>query len=135
MHSDALRLITGEYVIVPSHSTAALSGQMDGLKMLNGYLVPKDLAANADPTTAAKAALPDVTYATLKVSVAPAADVTVPQPLVPILTTPAGTTPTATPAKASSTASKTTTTSTPSSSSSGTKTSTTPSTEPTTPPK
>ena len=135
MHSDALRLITGEYVIVPSHSTAALSGQMGGLKMLNGYLVPKDLAANADPTTAAKAALPDVTYATLKVSVAPAADVTVPQPLVPILTTPAGTTPTATPAKASSTASKTTTTSTPSSSSSGTKTSTTPSTEPTTPPK
>ena len=45
--------------------------------------------------TAAKAALPNVTYATLKVSVAPAADVTVPQPLVPILTTPAGTTPTA----------------------------------------
>jgi hypothetical protein len=154
MHSDALRLITGEYVIVPSHSTAALSAQMDGLKMLNGYLVPKDLAANADPTTAAKAALRDVTYATLKVSVAPAADVAVPQPLVPILTTPAGTTPTA-PAKASSTASKSTsgstsgtsgsstgssgsksgTSTTPSSSTPSSGTSTTPSTAPTTPPK
>ena len=109
MHSDALRLITGEYVIVPSHSTAALSSQMDGLKMLNGYLVPKDLAANADPTTAAQAALPNVTYATLKVSVAPAAEVTVPQPLVPIFTTPTGTTPTASTPKASSTASKSTT--------------------------
>jgi hypothetical protein len=153
MHSDALRLITGEYVIVPSHSTAALSAQMEGLKMLNGYLVPKDLPANADPTTAAKAALRDVTYATLKVSVAPAEGVTVPQPLVPILTTPAGTTPTA--AKASSTASKSTTgsssgssgstgssgsksgtsTTTPSSSPSNSGTSTTPSTAPTTPPK
>jgi hypothetical protein len=134
MHSDALKLITGEYVIVPSHSTAALSSQMDGLRMLNGYLVPKDLAANADPTTAAKAALPDVTYATLKVSVAPAEGVTVPQPLVPILTTPTGTTPAA-PAKASSTASKSTTSSTTSTSTSKSGSSTTPSPEPTTPPK
>jgi hypothetical protein len=119
MHSDALRLITGEYVIVPSHSTTALSAQMEGLKILNGYLVPKDLAANADPTTAAKAALPDVTYATLKVSVAPAEGVSAPQQ-VPILTTPAGTTPTA--PKASSTASKSTTGS--STSTSGSKSST-----------
>jgi hypothetical protein len=128
MHSDALKLITGEYVIVPAHSTEALRAQMEGLKMLNGYLVPKDLAANMDPTTAAKAALPNVTYATLKVNVAPATDVTVPQPTVPILTTPAGTTPTA-PAKASSTASKSTTGSStsssgPTSSSSGSKSST-----------
>jgi hypothetical protein len=132
MHSDALRLITGEYVIVPAHSTAALSSQMEGLKMLNGYLVPKDLAASADPTTAAKSSLPDVTYATLKVSVAPATDVTVPQPLVPILSTPTGTTPTA-PAKASSTASKSSTGS--GSSSSESKSSTSGSTTSTTPPK
>jgi hypothetical protein len=138
MHSDALRLITGEYVIVPSHSTAALSSQMEGLKMLNGYLVPKDLAASADPTTAAKAALPDVTYATLKVSVAPAEGVTVPQPLVPLLSTPAGTTPTAT--KASSTASKSSTGSGSGSSgsstgSSGSKSGTSGSSTGTTPPK
>jgi hypothetical protein len=126
MHSDALRLITGEYVIVPAHSTEALSSQMEGLKILNGYLVPKDLAASADPTTAAKAALPDVTYATLKVSVAPAQSVGAPQ-TVPILTTPTGTTPTATPAKASSTASKSATTSTTSTSTSKSGTSTTPS--------
>ena len=138
MHSDALRLITGEYVIVPSHSTAALSSQMEGLKMLNGYLVPKDLAASADPTTAAKAALPNVTYATLKVSVAPAEEVTVPQPLVPLLSTPAGTTPTAT--KASSTASKSSTGSGSGSSgsstgSSGSKSGTSGSSTGTTPPK
>jgi hypothetical protein len=158
MHSDALRLITGEYVIVPSHSTAALSSQMEGLKMLNGYLVPKDLAASADPTTAAKSALPDVTYATLKVSVTPAQASAVPPPLVPILTTPTGTTPTATTTKASSTASKSTSgttsgssssgsttgtsgsksgssTTTPSSSTSGSGSSTTPTTQPTTTPK
>jgi hypothetical protein len=135
MHSDALRLITGEYVIVPSHSTEALSSQMEGLKMLNGYLVPKDLAASADPTTAAKASLPDVTYATLKVSVAPAQGVTVPQPLVPILTTPTGTTPTATTPKASSTASKSSTGSSTSTSTPKSGTSTPPSSEPTTPPK
>ncbi len=135
MHSDALRMITGEYVIVPAHSTEALSSQMEGLKMLNGYLVPKDLAANADPTTAAKAALPDVTYATLKVSVAPAEGVTVPQPLVPILTTPAGTTPTASTSKASSTASKSTTGASTSTSGSKSGSSTTPTPAPTTSPK
>ena len=135
MHSDALRMITGEYVIVPAHSTEALSSQMEGLKMLNGYLVPKDLAANADPTTAAKAALPDVTYATLKVSVAPAEGVTVPQPLVPILTTPAGTTPNASTSKASSTASKSTTGASTSTSGSKSGSSTTPTPAPTTSPK
>lgn len=135
MHSDALRMITGEYVIVPAHSTEALSSQMEGLKMLNGYLLPKDLAANADPTTAAKAALPDVTYATLKVSVAPAEGVTVPQPLVPILTTPAGTTPTASTSKASSTASKSTTGASTSTSGSKSGSSTTPTPAPTTSPK
>jgi hypothetical protein len=130
MHSDALRLITGEYVIVPAHSTEALSSQMDGLKIINGYLVPKDLPSNADPTTAARTALPNVTYATLKVSVAPAEGVTVPAPTVPLLATPAGTTPTASTSKSSTTASKTSASSTTTSSgsksgSSGTGSSTT----------
>jgi hypothetical protein len=51
---------------------------MDNLKMVNGYLVPKSLANNADPMTAAQSALPGVTYATLKVSVQPATDVALP---------------------------------------------------------
>jgi hypothetical protein len=51
---------------------------MDNLKLLNGYLVPKTIANNADPTTVAQSAVPGVTYATLKVTVQPATDVALP---------------------------------------------------------
>jgi hypothetical protein len=78
MHADALKLLTGEYLIVPASSTTAISAQMNDLQLLNGYLVPKSIAKNADPTTVAQSALPGVTYATLKVSVQPAADVALP---------------------------------------------------------
>lgn len=78
MHADALKLMTGQYVIAPASSTAMISDQMDDLKMMNGYLVPKTMANNADPTTVAQNALPGVTYATLKVSVQPATDVALP---------------------------------------------------------
>jgi hypothetical protein len=78
MHADALRLLTGQYVIVPASSTTAISSEMDNLKMLNGYLVPKTIANNADPMTIAQSALPGVTYATLKVSVQPATDMALP---------------------------------------------------------
>jgi hypothetical protein len=78
MHADALKLLTGQYLIVPASSTAAISAQMDSIKMLNGYLVPKAIANNADPITVAQSALPNVTYATLKVSVQPATDVALP---------------------------------------------------------
>jgi hypothetical protein len=73
-----LKLLTGQYVIAPASSIAAISDQMNNLKMLNGYLVPKTIANNADPMTVAQAALPGVTYATLKVSVQSAADVSMP---------------------------------------------------------
>jgi hypothetical protein len=78
MHADALKLMTGQYVIAPASSIAAITEQMDNLKMLNGYLVPKTIANNADPMTVAQAALPGVTYATIKVSVQPASDVSMP---------------------------------------------------------
>jgi hypothetical protein len=78
MHADALKLLTGQYLIVPASSTAAISAQMDSIKMLNGYLVPKAIANNADPITVAQSALPNVTYATLKVSVQPATDAALP---------------------------------------------------------
>jgi len=78
MHADALKLVTGQYLIVPASSIEAISAQMDNIKMLNGYLVPKTIANNADPMTVAQSALPGVTYATLKVSVQPAADVALP---------------------------------------------------------
>lgn len=78
MHADALKLLTGEYLIVPANSTTAVGAQMNDLQLLNGYLVPKSIAKNADPTTVAQSALPGVTYATLKVSVQPATDVALP---------------------------------------------------------
>jgi hypothetical protein len=80
MHADALKLMTGSYIIVPASSTSTLSARMSDLKLINGYLVPKTIAANEDPEVVAKNALSDVTYATIKVSVQPAADVTVPDP-------------------------------------------------------
>jgi hypothetical protein len=80
MHADALKLMTGSYIIVPASSTSTLSAKMNDLKLINGYLVPKTIAANEDPEVVAKNVLPDVTYATLKVSVQPATDVTVPDP-------------------------------------------------------
>jgi hypothetical protein len=78
MHADALKLLTGQYLIVPASSKDAISAQMDNLKMMNGYLVPKTIANNADPMTVAQSAIPNVTYATLKVSVQPATDVALP---------------------------------------------------------
>jgi hypothetical protein len=78
MHADALKLLNGQYLIVPASSTEAISAQMDNLKMMNGYLVPKTIANNADPMTVAQSAIPNVTYATLKVSVQPATDVALP---------------------------------------------------------
>jgi hypothetical protein len=70
--------MTGQYLIVPASSTTAIGDQMENLKMLNGYLVPKSIPNNADPLTVAQSALPGVTYATLKVSVQPASDVALP---------------------------------------------------------
>ncbi|MGD0629682.1 MAG: hypothetical protein ABR987_10025 [Terracidiphilus sp.] len=81
MHADALKLLTGQYLIVPASSTSAIGAQMNDLQLLNGYLVPKSIAKNADPTIVAQSALPGVTYATLKVSVQPATDVALPPAL------------------------------------------------------
>jgi hypothetical protein len=83
MHADALKLVTGQYVIVPSSSSAAFSAQMGNLKMLNGYLVPTSIPDSADPMEVAKSALPGITYATLKVSVQPASEVAMPSPSKP----------------------------------------------------
>jgi hypothetical protein len=104
MHADALKLVTGQYLIAPASSIEAISAQMDNLKMLNGYLVPKTIANNADPMTVAQSALPNVTYATLKVSVQPAADVAL--PATPKRPAPAPSSPPPSPA-AKSTAKKT----------------------------
>jgi hypothetical protein len=83
MHADALKLVTGQYVIVPSSSSAAFASQMENLKMMNGYLVPKSIPDSADPLDVAKSALPGITYASLKVSVQPASEVALPSPSKP----------------------------------------------------
>jgi len=80
MHADALKLVTGQYVIVPSSSSAEFASQMGNLKMLNGYLVPKSIPDSADPLDVAKSALPGITYASLKVSVQPASEMALPSP-------------------------------------------------------
>jgi hypothetical protein len=75
MHADALKLLNGEYVLVPAKSIDDFQPQMASSKLVNGYLVPKSLGDNEDAQAAAKGYFKNVTYATLKISVQEAANV------------------------------------------------------------
>ena len=56
----------------------AISAQIDELKRRNGSLAPKSIPSNAHPVTVAESALPEVTYAALKMSVQPGPEVALP---------------------------------------------------------
>jgi hypothetical protein len=68
-----LHLIAGDYVLVPKAHVDELKPHLAGLQLQQGYLVAKD-ASQSDPvSTRADQAVPGVTYATLRISVSPAA--------------------------------------------------------------
>lgn len=69
MHADALKLLTGQYIVVPSGSSDALSKQMSNYKLVSGYLVPKTMGAGEDPQLVARNSLTGITYATMKITV------------------------------------------------------------------
>jgi hypothetical protein len=75
MHADALKLLSGDYVIVTAKSLNDFQSAVSSAKLVDGYLVPKSLGEKEDPQTAAKAYLPTVTYATLKITVQEASNV------------------------------------------------------------
>jgi hypothetical protein len=67
-----LHLIAGEYVLVPQAHVDELKPHLGALQLKQGYLVASDAAAQDPIQTRAEQAVPDVTYATLRISVSPA---------------------------------------------------------------
>jgi hypothetical protein len=66
---EALRLRSGSYIVIPKEHSAALKDQLGKLKILDGFLVPKE-ATSMDVFDAAPQTAQLVSYISLKVSVA-----------------------------------------------------------------
>ncbi len=66
---DALRLRAGNYIAIPKEHSAAMKAQMDNLKIMDGFLVPKN-ANSLDEYDTYKSAAPGVSYISLSVGVA-----------------------------------------------------------------
>jgi hypothetical protein len=64
----ALRLRSGNYVVVPKSQASALKGNLNNLKVLDGFLVPKQ-ATVLDVFDAAPATVPGLSYLTASVNV------------------------------------------------------------------
>jgi hypothetical protein len=68
---NALRLPAGNYVVIPKENSDAMkSASMDNLKILDGFLVPKEATA-LDVYDAYQSAAPGVSYITISVGVQP----------------------------------------------------------------
>jgi hypothetical protein len=66
---EALRLRSGSYIVIPKEHSAALKDQLGKLKILDGFLVPKE-ATSLDVFDAAPETAQMVSYISLRVSVA-----------------------------------------------------------------
>jgi hypothetical protein len=67
---DALRLPAGNYVVIPKEHSDAIKNQLDNLKILDGFLVPKN-AGPLDVYDAYQQAAPGVSYISLTVGAQP----------------------------------------------------------------
>jgi hypothetical protein len=67
---DAIRLRAGNYVLIPKEQSDAIKNQLSKLKVLDGFLVPKEAGA-LDVYDAYPSAAPGVSYITLTVGVQP----------------------------------------------------------------
>jgi hypothetical protein len=65
---DALRLRTGSYIVIPKEHSAAMKDQMNKLKILDGFLVPKEAGA-LDVFDAASQTAQMVSYISFQVTV------------------------------------------------------------------
>lgn len=68
-----LPLVSGDYVLVPQAHVDELGKNLDKLDLTQGYLVDKSAPSSQPPETRAANAIPNVTYVTLRVVVAPLA--------------------------------------------------------------
>ena len=66
---EALRLRSGSYIVIPKEHSAAMKDQLGKLKILDGFLVPKE-ATSMDVFDAAPQTAQMVSYISLRVSVA-----------------------------------------------------------------
>ena len=68
---DALRLPAGNYIVIPKENSDAMKAvSMDNVKLLDGFLVPKDATA-LDVYDAYQSTAPGVSYITISVGVQP----------------------------------------------------------------
>lgn len=64
-------LISGDYLMVPQKHTADLAKELLNLDLVQGYLVRKDADQSVPLETRAQAAVPGITYASMRVGVTP----------------------------------------------------------------
>jgi hypothetical protein len=64
-------LVSGDYVMVPQKHTDELASEMPNLDLAQGYLVRRDADQNLPVAKRAEAAVPGVTYATMRVGISP----------------------------------------------------------------
>jgi hypothetical protein len=62
-------LVSGDYLMIPARHVEELSKQIPSLDLIQGYLVTKDADPNVPLVQRAQAAVPGVTYATMRVGV------------------------------------------------------------------
>lgn len=74
--ASSLKLVSGDYIMVPKSQEADFTKSMEQLQVQNGYLVERNAAANIPPDERVKQAVPDVSYITLSVKVQPASKYT-----------------------------------------------------------
>jgi hypothetical protein len=67
---NPIRLLSGTYVLVPQAHADAVTARLENLQVLNGYVVQEPASRDPVEVLAAKA-IPDVTYATIRVKITP----------------------------------------------------------------
>jgi hypothetical protein len=68
MLAPSLRIRSGNYIAVPKSQVSLMRGKLSGLKMVDGFLVPKE-ASSLDTYVAAPDVFPEVTYLSLSTTV------------------------------------------------------------------
>jgi hypothetical protein len=73
--SSAVKIVSGDYIAVPINQTPILKGNLDKLRIVNGWLVSQDSATDVPPEQRAlDPKVPEITYMSLTLTVQSLAD-------------------------------------------------------------
>jgi hypothetical protein len=73
---NSIKIVSGDFIAVPAVQTTALKGDLEKLRVENGWLVHQDASKNLPPEERAKdPKVPEVTYMSMNLSVEALADV------------------------------------------------------------